>query len=153
MTNDGLKIVWVTRLTLQFGKVHVTNVVFFVDKIVHKFIFKNDFLTQYKCDLLNSAKAIVFDGEQVPYTIFRSTVNSICLVIWSTTTTIRPYEKIVLPGWLDANAHYATNQTFFPVPKTSNTSLTRKARIVVNYTSVVVLLLIANILSAPVTND
>ena len=96
VTHDGLKIVGVTQLTLHFGKLHVKHPVLIVDKIGHKFILGNDCLTQYKCDRLNSAKAIVFVGKLVPYTIFRSTVNSICLVICSTTTTIGPYEEMVL---------------------------------------------------------
>ena len=58
---------------------------------------------------------------------------------------------MVLPALLDANAHYATNQTLLLEPTTSRASPILKARVVVNYTSVVVPLLIANILSAPVT--
>ena len=69
VTHDGLKIVRVTHMTLHFGKLHVIHPVLIVDKIAHKFIHGNDFLTQYKCDLLNSAKSIVFGGEQVPYTL------------------------------------------------------------------------------------
>ena len=53
-------------MTLHFGKLHVKHPVLIVDKIAHKFILGNDFLTQDKCDLLNAAKAIVFGGEQVP---------------------------------------------------------------------------------------
>ena len=52
---------------------------------------------------------------------------------------------MVIQALLDANAHYATNQTLLLQLTTS------KARVVVNYTSVVVQLLIANISSAPVT--
>ena len=151
VTHDGIKIVGVTHMTLHFGQLHVMHLVLIVDKIAHKFILGNYLLTRYKCDLLNSAKAIVFDGEQVPYTLFRSTVNSICSDICSTTTTIGPYEEILHPALLDANANYATNQTFLLDKTTSKASPILKARIVVNYTSVVVPLLIANISSAPVT--
>ena len=49
------------------------------------------------CDLLNSAKVNGFGGEQVSYTLFRSTVNSICPVNKSTTTTIGLYKKLYLP--------------------------------------------------------
>ena len=140
-------------MTLHFGKLHVKHPVLIVDKIAHKFILGNDFLTQYKCDLLNFAKAIVFGNVQVPYTLFRSTVNSICPVIYSTTTTIGPYEEMVLPALLDANAHYSTNQNLLLKPTTSKASPILKARVVVNYTSVVVPLLIANISSAPVTTE
>ena len=58
---------------------------------------------------------------------------------------------MVLPALLDANAHYATNQILLLEPTTSKASPILKARVVVNYTSVVVPLLIANISSAPVT--
>ena len=151
MTNDGLNIVGVTYMTLYFGTLHVKHPVLIVDKMAHKFILGIDSLTQYKCDLLNSAKSIVFGGEKVPYTLFRSTVNSICRVICSTTTTIVPYEKMVLPALLNANAHYATNQTLLLVATTLKASPILKARVVVNYTSVVVPPLIANISSAFVT--
>ena len=151
MTHDKLKIVGVTQLSFHFGKLHVEHPVLIVDKIAHKFILGNYFLTQYKCDLINSAKAIVFGGERVPYRLFRSTVNSICQVNCSTTTTIGLYEEIVLPALLDANAHYSTNQTLLLEPTTTRASPILKARVVVNYTSVVVPLLIANISSEPVT--
>ena len=78
-------------------------------------------------------------------------MNLICPVICSTTTTIGPHAEMVLPALLDANAHYATNQTFLLEPTTSKSSPILKARVVVNYTSVMVPLLIANISSAPVT--
>ena len=93
----------------------------------------------------------MFNGEQVPYTLIRSTVNSIFPVICSTTTTIGPDEKMVLPALLDANAHYATNQTLLLEPTTSKACPILQARVVVNYTSVVVPLLIANISFAFVT--
>ena len=151
VTHDELNIVWVTQLTLHFRKLHVKHPVLIVDKTAHKFILGNDFLTQYKCDLLNFVRGIVFGGGQVPYTPFRSTVYSICPVICSTTTTIGPYKQIILPALLDVNAHYATNQTLLLEPTTSTASPKLKARVVVNYTSVVVPLLIANISSAIVT--
>ena len=68
VTHDGLKIVGVTQLTLHFGNLHVKHPVFIVDKIAHKFILGNDFLTQYKCDILNSAKAIAFGGQHTVHT-------------------------------------------------------------------------------------
>ena len=58
---------------------------------------------------------------------------------------------MVLSALLDANAHYATNQTLFLELTTSKASLLFKVRVVVNYTSVVVPLLISNISFAPVT--
>ena len=122
-----------------------------VDKIAHKFILRNDFLTQYKYDLLNSAKAIVFSGQHVPYTPFRFTVNLIFPVICSTPTTNRTYDEMVLPAMLDANAQYETNQTLLLEPTTLKAYPILTACVVVNYTSDVVQLLIANISSAPVT--
>ena len=150
MTHDEQKIVGVTLSTLHFAKLDVKHPVLIVDKIAHKVILGNDFLTQNKCDLLNSARAIVCGGQQVPYTLFRSTINLICPVICSTNNTIGPYEVMVLPALLDANAQYATNQTLLLEPINSKASPILKARVVVNYTSVVVPLLIANISSAPV---
>ena len=75
MIYDKLKIVQVIIMTLHFGKLYVINQVLIVDKIARKFIFTNDILTQYKCDLLYSAKAIVFNGEQVLFTLFKFIVN------------------------------------------------------------------------------
>ena len=91
-------------MILHFGKLQVKHLVLIVDKITHSFILGNDFLTEYKCDLLNCAKAIVFGGEHIPYVLFRFTVNSICTIICFTTTTSGPYEKIIPPALLDANA-------------------------------------------------
>ena len=68
VTHDKLKIMGVTQLKLHLVKLHVKHSVLIVDKIARKFILENDFLTQYKCVLLNSTKAIMFGGEQVPYT-------------------------------------------------------------------------------------
>ena len=44
--HNGLKFVKVTHKTLHFGKLHVKHQVLIVDKIAHKFILGNDFLTQ-----------------------------------------------------------------------------------------------------------
>ena len=112
VTHNGLRIVKITQLKLHFEKLHVKHSVHIVDKIAHNIIFGNDILTQYKCYLLNSARAIVLTGYQIPFKIFRSTVNLICPVICSRTTTIVPYEDIVLSALLDANAQYAINQNF-----------------------------------------
>ena len=60
MTHDKLNIVGAIHMTLHFEKLHVKHLVLIVDKIARKFILGNDFLTQYKCDLLNSGRAIVF---------------------------------------------------------------------------------------------
>ena len=71
-------------------------------------------------------------------------------VICSTTTTIGPYEEMVLTALLDANAHYETNQTLLLETSTLQASPIHKASVLVNYKSVVVPLLIANILFATV---
>lgn len=109
VTHDGQQVVKVTQLILHFINVYVKHPLLIVNKIAHKLIVENDFLTLYKSDLLNTAKAIVFRGSQVSYTLFMSTVNSICWMICSTTATIRLYEIIALSALLDANALYATN--------------------------------------------
>lgn len=62
-------------MTLNSWKLYVKHSVLMVEKIVYKFIVANDFLTQYLYDLLNSAKAIVFDNKHVPYTLFKSILN------------------------------------------------------------------------------
>lgn len=59
--------------------------------------------------------------------------------------------KIILFALLDANAHYEMNKFFFFEQTTLTTSQMYKARVVVNYTSVVVQLLFTYILSLPVT--
>ena len=50
---------------------------------------------------------------------------------------------MVLPALLDASAYYATNLNLLLEPMTSKASIIRKARVVIDYTSVVVPLLIA----------
>ena len=77
----------------------------------------------------------------------------ICTVICLTTTTIGQYKDIVIPVLLDANAHNATNQSLLLKLTTSKACLILKALVAINYTSVVVSLLIANISSARVTID
>ena len=71
-------------------------------------------------------------------------------MICSTTTTIELYEVMLLQALLDANANYATNQPLLLELTTSKASHILKARVVVNYTLVVVSLFIANISSAPI---
>lgn len=55
---------------------------------------------------------------------------------------------MVFPALLDANARCVTNLIFLLEPTTSNANLILKARVIVNDTSVAMLLLIANISSA-----
>ena len=58
---------------------------------------------------------------------------------------------MVLSNLLEANAHYAKNQTLLLELTASKASPILKARVVVNYTSFVVPVLIGNISYAPVT--
>ena len=86
VTHEGLQILGITRLKLRFGALCVIHPVLIADKIAHRFILGNDFLTQYNCDILNTKKAIDFGGKQVSYDLFRSTINTISPVICSSTT-------------------------------------------------------------------
>ena len=66
----------------------VTDLVLIAEAIAHKFILGTDFCTEYKCDIINSEKFILFGDQRVTFTLFRSTVNLICPVISTSATTI-----------------------------------------------------------------
>ena len=153
VTHDGLKILGITNLNLKFGAQQVKHPVLIAKQFVHEFILGNDFLTKFDCDILNSSKIILFGGQCMPYTLFRSTVNSICPVICTSNTTIGPYEEAIIPALLNAKSNYANNQTllFEPVKFENNTDLLLKARILINYVSPVVPVLIANVTSRNLT--
>ena len=122
------------------------------DEIAHKFILGNDFLTQHKCDILNSQKVIQFGIERLPYTLFRSTVNSICVVVRTVATTIGPNEKAVVPALLDAAENYAPGDTVLIEPRNDvSDSPLLGARVLVSFHSFVVPLLFANLSARPVT--
>ena len=109
----------------------------------------NNFSTKYDCDVLNSSKVIVFGRECVPYTLFRSTVNFIGPVIYQCTTTVGAYEEAVIPALMDAKTSYATNQSLLLEPRKfeKDTDLLLKARVLINYVSPVVPILVANVTS------
>ena len=107
---------------------------------------------QYRCDILNLDGVIVFGNKSVPYTLFRSTINLICPVICQSLTEIGPYEEAVIPGLLDIYRNYDTDQQLLLEPrKTELMQPLIAARIVVNFTSAVVPILVSNISSERVT--
>ena len=53
-TRDGLRILGFTRLKLKFSCIVVNHPVLIAVAIPHRFILGNDFLTEYKCDIINS---------------------------------------------------------------------------------------------------
>ena len=111
---DSLEMVWKSSVSLTshwISGLHREHPVVVVDKIAHKFILGNDFLVQYRCDILNSNGKIVFWCKPVPYTLFRSTINLICPVICQARTEIEPYEEAIIPGLLDSYQNYNPNHT------------------------------------------
>ena len=70
MNRDGLRVFGLAHLKLQFGSLNIEHPVVVVDIIANKFILGNDFLVQYKCDILNSGGVIVFGNKSIPYTLF-----------------------------------------------------------------------------------
>ena len=79
VTRDGLRIIGLTRLLLKFEGLLVTHPVLIAESIAHKFILGNDFMTEHKCDIINSEGVIQFGDQRVLFKLFRSTVNLICL--------------------------------------------------------------------------
>ena len=77
VTQDGLRVVKLTRLDLSLGNIQCKHPVIITEGIAHKFIIGNDYLTEYNCDILNSERVIKFWNARVPYTLFRSPVNLI----------------------------------------------------------------------------
>ena len=101
VTRNGLRLLGLAHLKLQFESLNIEHPVVVVNKIAHKFILGNDFLVKYRCDILNSDGVIVFGNKSMQYTLFRSTINLICPVICQSHTEIGPYEEAVIPGLLD----------------------------------------------------
>ena len=58
VTRDGLRIIGLTRLLLKFGGLLVTYPVVIAESITHKFILGSDFMTEHKCDIINSEGVI-----------------------------------------------------------------------------------------------
>ena len=88
----------------------------------------------------------------MPYTLFRSTINLICPVICQARTEIEPYEEAIIPGLLDSYRSYDPNQTLLLEPRKNELMQPLVvARVVVNFTSAVVPILVSNISSERVT--
>ena len=75
VTRDGLRIIGFTRLLLKLGRLLVTHFLLITESIAHKSILGNDFLTEQKCEIINSEGFIQFGDQRVPVTLFRSTIN------------------------------------------------------------------------------
>ena len=101
VTQDGIRVVGLTRLDLSLGDIQCKHPVLITEGIAHKFIIGNYYLTKYNCDILNSKTVFKIGNARVPYTLFRSTVNLICPVI-SSVTIIGPGEEAVFPALFDA---------------------------------------------------
>ena len=102
VTRDGLRIIGLMQLFLKFGGLLVKHPVLIAESIAHKFILGNDFMIEHKRNIINSEGVIQFGGQQVPFTLFRSTVNLICPVICTGATIIGPNEEAVVPCLLYA---------------------------------------------------
>ena len=117
VTRDELKIIGLTRLLLKFGGLLVTHPVLIAESIAHKLILGNNFMTEHKCDIINSDKVIQFGDQKVPFTLFRSTVNLICPVICTGATIIGPNEEVVIHCLLDAACQYEKGQQLLLEPR------------------------------------
>ena len=136
VTRDGLRILELTRLKLTFGSIVITHPVLIAEAIAHKFILKNDFLTEYKCDIINSEGSIIFGNQRVPFTLFRSTVNLICPFIITSATTIGLHEEAIIPAFLDASSEYIKGKSILLEPcndEKSGSLISR--RVLVNFIS------------------
>ena len=51
VTRNGLHILGLTKLKMSVGSLRVKHQVLIVHEIAHKFILRNDFLTEHKCDI------------------------------------------------------------------------------------------------------
>jgi hypothetical protein len=61
VTQDGLRIIGITRLNIHLGGLLVAHPVLIADGIAHKFILGNDFLTEHRFDILNSNRVLYLD--------------------------------------------------------------------------------------------
>ena len=116
VTRDKLRILGLTKLKMSVCSLFVNHPVLIADEIAHKFILRNTFLTEHNCDILNSQKVIQFENKRVPYTLFRSTVNSINPVECTVKTTIGSNEEAVVTALLDAAENYALGDTMLIEP-------------------------------------
>ena len=107
--------------------------------IAHKFKIGNDVLNEYDCDISNSERVIKFGNARVPYTLFRSTVNLICPVICSVTTTVGPGEEAVFLALLDAAGRDGSGESLFLEPRRDDSQVPiLGARVFINYNSAIV---------------
>ena len=145
VTRDGLRILRLTRLKLKFGGIVVTHPVLIAEAIAHKFIFGNDSLTEYICNIINSEGSILFGDQRVPFTLFRSTVNFICPVISTSATTIGPHEEAIIFSFLDASSEYIRGESILLEPRNDEKSKSLiGGRVLVNFTSSIVPVLLTN---------
>ena len=110
VTQDGLRVVRLTRLHLFLGNIQCKQPVLIREGIANKFIIGNDLLTEYNCDILYLERVIKFKNARVVYTLFRSIVYLICSVICSVTTNVGPGEKAVFSALLDAAGRYGPKE-------------------------------------------
>ena len=151
VTRDSLRIIGLTRLKLEIGGIQVKHPVLIAEQMAHKFILGNDFLTEHKCDIINSEGVITFGKERVPYSLFRSTVNLICPVYCTTATTIGPHEEAVIPAMIDAADSYSKGESILLEPRNGEgMGPLIGARVLIDYSSATVPVLVANLSSQPV---
>ena len=146
VTRDGLRIFGLTSLKLKFGGIVVTHPVLIADAIAHKFIFGNDFLTDYKCVIINSEGSILFGDQRVPFTLFISTVNLICPVNSTSATTISPHEEDIIPAVLNASSEYNKGVSILlELRNDEKSGFLIGGRVFVNFTSSIVRVLLTYI--------
>ena len=151
VTRDELRVIGLTKLELKIGGLKVLHPVLVVEQMAHKFILGNDFMTEYKCDIINSEGVIQFGGEKVQYNLFRSTINLICPVFCTSATTIGPHEEAVIPAMIDASGTYEKGESLLLEPrKGEEMGSLIGARVLVDYSSSVVPLLVANLSCHPI---
>ena len=153
VTRDGLHILGLTKIEISVGSLRVKHPVLIADEIAHKFILGIDFLTDHKCDILNSRKVILFGNKRVLYILFRLTVNYICPVVCTVGTTIDHNEKAIFPALLDAAQNYAPGDTVLIQARNDlSDNPLLGARVLVSCRSPVVPLLFVNLSARSVTN-
>ena len=101
---------------------------------------------------MNSQGAILFGKEYVQYMLFRSTVNCVCPVVCSVTTTIGSNEEAVIPALLEASTQYRPGDSILLEPRQETFARPLLgARVLVSYSSAVVPVLITNLSNQSVT--
>ena len=80
----------------MFRGLLVIHHVLIAESIAHKFILENIFMTEHKCVIIKYVGIIQFGYQRVLFTLFRSTKNLICPVIFTGATIIVPNEAAVI---------------------------------------------------------